>query len=357
MRRNHAPRLSSRFRCWRRRAALPPPVALPFVFVVLVLNICAMFKTSPRPISMKACPAPVCAGLSVICRVEDTPSATWLERLPPASVRPARRAFLAFLLVHFAPNRAGKLLQGFFLLVALQLSRGLNRCGAVAGLGGGLVHGGGLLLPLLRRLALLLRGVDKGAESIIAARQLRRLPRVGGRRPFRRYVEGDAQAAAVVDLVGGRRAAVVRARQALGHKVKVARVAGGGLLCGVKRGAGGGLVEAGAVGLFLHAAHGFARREYLHVLAVPRQSDIGGGAAPLRRMANIGLVKGAALASVDGSRIAKLKLVKLARLGVLANGKGYALGLLPLRGVERHGDARRVAGRVDLRDGADAAIR
>ena len=66
-------------------------------------------------------------------------------------------------------------------------------------------------------------------------------------------VKLGAGGAVRVDAVGGRRALVVGARHALRHVVKV--------------------------------FDRLARREYVNGLAVTGQSDIGGGAAPLRRMA------------------------------------------------------------------------
>ena len=77
----------------------------------------------------------------------------------------------------------------------------------------------------------------------------------------------------------------------------------------------------------------------------------------MRRMANIGLVEGLALPAIDGSGVAMLEAVKLARLGVLADGKLTLCGLSALRRVEsRTVDARLGAARVNLGDGADAAI-
>ena len=73
---------------------------------------------------------------------------------------------------------------------------------------------------------------------------------------------------------------------------------------------------------------GFARREDVNGLAVPRQSDVGGAAAPLRRMSDINLVERPPLPSVDRAGVAVLDAVELARLRVLADNEADALRLV-----------------------------
>ena len=123
--------------------------------------------------------------------------------------------------------------------------------------------------------------------------------------------EALAGGARVIDPVGRRRTFVFRPGQALRHGVEV--------------------------------FDGLARRENVDGVAVPRQSDIGGGTAPQRGMANVRFVERAPLPPVDRAGVTVFEAVELAGRAVLADDETDLLRLRAFGRVERHGHARPVA--------------